>query len=299
MKIAVSGSSGLVGGTLVPSLAAAGDDVRRLVRGAAAGHADAIAWDPDRGTIDAAALSGVEAIVHLAGENIAGGRWDDERKRGIRASRVNGTTLVAKTLAKMQHPPRVLVCASAIGFYGPHGDEPIDESAPPGTDFLAGVCREWEAAADPARAAGIRVVHLRFGVVLSPKGGALAKMMTPFKMGVGGRIGSGRQWMSWVSIDDAVGAVAHALHYARVDGPVNVVAPNPVTNAQFTKSLGRALGRPTILPMPAFAARLAFGEMAEALLLGGQRVTPAKLQAAGYEFRHPNLDGALRLLLPR
>jgi len=299
MKIAVSGSSGLVGGTLVPLLTAAGDDVRRLVRGDAAGHPDAIAWDPERGTIDAAALTGVDAIVHLAGENIAGGRWNDERKRRIRASRVNGTTLVAQTLAKMQHPPRVLVCASAIGFYGPRGDEPVDESAAPGTDFLAGVCREWEAAADPARAAGIRVVHLRFGVVLSPKGGALAKMMTPFRMGVGGRIGSGKQWMSWVSIDDAVGAVSHALRYARVDGPVNVVAPNPVTNAQFTKSLGRALGRPTILPMPAFAARLAFGEMADALLLGGQRVAPAKLQATGYEYRHPNLDGALRLLLPR
>ena len=299
MKIAVTGSSGLVGEALVPHLAAGGDDVRRLVRPGAPGQSDAIPWDPDRGTLDAAALAGVDAIVHLAGENIAAGRWNDERKRRILASRVTGTRLVAETLAAMQHPPRVLVCASAIGFYGPHGDEPIDESAGPGTDFLAGVCSEWEAAADPARAAGVRVVHLRFGVVLSPRGGALKKMMTPFKLGAGGRIGSGKQWMSWVSIEDAVGAVRQALHYARLDGPVNVVAPNPVTNAQFTKLLGHALGRPTIFPMPAFAARLAFGEMADHLLLTGQKVLPRRLLETGYRFRHPSLEEALRHLLGR
>jgi uncharacterized protein (TIGR01777 family) len=299
MKIAVSGASGLLGAALLPRLAAGGDDVRRLVRGGTEGQPDAIAWDPEHDTIDAAGLGGVEAVVHLAGENIAAGRWTEERKRLIRSSRVDGTHLVAGALAKMTRPPRVLVCASAVGFYGPHGDETLDESAPPGGDFLAGVCREWEAAADAARAAGVRVVHLRFGVVLSPQGGALAKMLRPFKLGLGGRLGSGRQWMSWVSIEDAVGAVAQALHYARLEGPVNVVAPYPLTNAQFAKTLGRAVGRPAILPMPAFAARFLFGEMADALLLAGVRVVPAKLQASGYEFRHPNLEGALRLLLPR
>jgi uncharacterized protein (TIGR01777 family) len=299
MKIAVSGASGLVGTALCAALAKDGDDVRRLVRHAAPGLPDAIAWDPARGTIDAAALEGLDAVVHLAGENIAGGRWTEEKKALIRSSRVNGTRLVAGTLATMQRAPRVLVCASAIGFYGPHGDEPLDESAAPGHDFLATTCVEWEDAAAPARAAGVRVVHVRFGVVLSRHGGALAKMLTPFKLGLGGRLGSGRQWMSWVSIDDVVGAVRQTLHWARHEGPVNVVSPNAVTNAEFTKALGAALGRPTIFPMPAFAARLVFGEMADALLLSGQRVVPAKLAAAGYEFRHPKLEGALRALLSR
>jgi uncharacterized protein len=272
--------------------------VRRLVRSGGSSEGS-VAWDPDAGTIDAAGLDGVDAVVHLAGEGIASGRWTDERKRRIRESRVKGTRLVAETLAAMPRKPRVLVCASAVGFYGARGDEGLDESSAPGTGFLSDVCREWEAAADPARAAGIRVAHLRFGVVLSPKGGALAKMLPPFRMGVGGRLGSGAQWMSWISLDDAIGAVLHALSNDAIAGPVNAVAPNPVTNASFTKTLGGVLGRPTIFPMPASAARLAFGEMADHLLLTGQKVLPRRLLETGYRFRHPGLEEALRHLLGR
>jgi hypothetical protein len=298
MQIAVSGASGLVGEALSAFLTTGGHGVRRLVRAATA-SADSVVWNPDRGTIDAAALGGVDAVVHLAGESIASGRWNDERKRRIRESRVKGTRLVAETIAAMPRRPRVLVCASAVGFYGARGDEGLDESSAPGAGFLAEVCREWEAAADPARAAGIRVVHVRFGVVLSPKGGALAKMLLPFRMGAGGRLGTGAQWMSWISLDDAIGAVHHALTREEVAGPVNAVAPNPVTNAVFTKTLGAVLGRPTIFPMPAFAARLAFGEMADHLLLTGQKVLPRRLLETGYRFRHPSLEGALRHLLGR
>ncbi len=298
MRIAVSGAGGLVGGALAPRLATDGHDVRRLVRGGAM-RADEIAWDPARATIDSAKLDGVDAVVHLAGESIAAKRWSDAQKKRIVESRVAGTRLVAETIAKLARKPSVLVCASAIGFYGPGGDEETDESAPSGTGFLAETCRAWESAADAARAAGIRVVHLRFGVVLSGEGGALAKMLTPFKMGVGGKLGSGRQWMSWISLDDAVGAVRHALTTPSLAGPVNAVAPNPATNAEFTKSLGRVLGRPTIFPMPAFAARLAFGEMADELLLTGRRVLPRRLVATGFSFRDPTLDGALSRILAR
>lgn len=298
MQIAITGASGLVGETLVAFLTTGGHGVRRLVR-AGRKPPGSVAWDPDAGTIDAAGLDGTDAVVHLAGEGIASGRWTDERKRRIRESRVKGTRLVAETLAAMPRKPRVLVSASAVGFYGARGDEGLDESSAPGTGFLADVCGEWERAADPARAAGIRVVHLRFGVVLSRKGGALAKMLTPFKMGLGGRLGSGAQWMSWISLDDAIGAVLHALANDAVAGPVNAVAPNPVTNASFTKTLGGVLGRPTILPMPAFAARLAFGEMADHLLLTGQKVLPRRLLETGYRFRHPSLEEALRHLMGR
>ena len=297
MHVAISGASGLVGGALAESLIAGGHTVRRLVRGDARG--DDVRWDPEAGAIDAAKLEGVDTFVHLAGEGIASGRWNAEKKRRIRESRVQGTGLVARTLAALSRRPSVLVCASAVGFYGPRGDEELDESAPPGTSFLSEVCRAWESAADPARAAGIRVVHTRFGVVLSDKGGALAKMLTPFRMGAGGRIGSGRQWMSWISIDDVVGAINHALATASAAGPVNVVAPNPVTNAEFTKTLGRVLSRPTVFPMPAFAARVAFGEMAEELLLSGQRVVPRRLLESGYRFRHEDLETALRHVLGR
>jgi uncharacterized protein (TIGR01777 family) len=298
MRIAVSGASGLVGTALTTAVESDGHAVLRLVRGAAA-SADSVAWDPERATIDAAKLDGVDAVVHLAGEGIAAKRWSDEQKRRIRDSRVKGTRLVAETLAKLPRKPSALVCASAVGFYGPRGDEELDESSASGEGFLAEVCRAWEASADPARDAGIRVVHARFGVVLSAKGGALAKMLTPFILGVGGRLGSGRQWMSWIAIDDVVGALRHAVSTPALVGPVNAVAPNPVTNAEFTRALGDALGRPTIFPMPAFAARLAFGEMADELLLTGQRVAPTRLVATGFEFRDPTLSGALRRLLAR
>lgn len=297
MQIAISGASGLIGGALTASLTAGGHRVRRLVRGAARG--DDIAWDPATGAIEAAKLEGIDGVVHLAGEGIADGRWNEDRKRRIRESRVRGTDLVARTLASLSRRPSVLVCASAVGFYGPRGDEELDETAAPGTSFLSDVCRAWEEAADPARAAGIRVVHPRFGVVLSAKGGALAKMLTPFKLGAGGRLGSGRQWMSWISIDDVAGAIGHALANAQVAGAVNTVAPRPVTNAEFTKTLGRVLGRPAVFPMPAFAARLAFGEMADELLLSGQRVVPRRLIESGYRFRHEDLETALRHVLAR
>lgn len=297
MQIAISGASGLVGTALAASLTKDGHAVRRLVRGAARGGD--VAWDPETGAIDAAALEGVDAVVHLAGESIAAGRWSAERKRRIVESRVKGTDLVARTIASLARRPQALVCASAVGYYGSRGDEELDETSPPGTSFLSDVCRAWESSADPARAAGIRVVHTRLGVVLAPKGGALAKMLTPFKLGAGGRLGSGRQWMSWISIDDAIGAIRHALDTASLEGPVNAVAPRPVTNAEFTDTLGRVLGRPTIFPMPAFAARLAFGEMADELLLTGQRVLPKRLLASGYAFRHAELEAALRHVLGR
>jgi len=297
MQIAISGASGLVGSALADSLTAGGHQVRRLVRGDARG--DDIPWAPEADAIDSAKLEGVDGFVHLAGEGIATGRWNADKKRRIRESRVRGTGLVARTLAKLSRRPPVLVCASAVGFYGPRGDEEVDETTPPGTSFLSEVCRAWESAADPARAAGIRVVHTRFGVVLSEKGGALAKMLPPFRLGAGGRIGSGRQWMSWISIDDVVGAIGHALATPSLAGPVNAVAPRPVTNAEFTKTLGHVLSRPTVAPMPAFAARLAFGEMADELLLTGQRVVPKRLIESGYRFRHEDLEAALRHVLGR
>ena len=296
MQIAITGASGLVGSTLVPLLTTGGHQVTKLVRREAAeGEAT---WDPE-GEFDAAALDGIDAVVHLAGENIAASRWSEKVKDKIRSSRVQGTRVLCEGLAKMQNPPKVLVCASAIGFYGDRCDEELNEESANGTGFLADVAQEWEAATQPARDAGIRVVNLRFGVILSPKDGALAKMLLPFKLGGGGRVGSGKQYWSWISIDDAAGAVHHALMTDSLSGPVNAVAPNPVTNGEFTKTLGRVLNRPTILPLPAFAARLALGEMADALLLASIRVEPKELRRSGYEFRQPTLESALRHLLGR
>jgi hypothetical protein len=302
MKILVSGSTGFVGSALLPFLRAAGHEVVRLTRagpgGTAAGEAS-VSWDPDGGRLDAAAVAGFDAAVHLAGESIAAGRWNAAKKGRIRDSRVKGTRLLAETLARASHPPRVLACASAIGFYGDRGDAPLNEDSRPGTDFLATTCREWEAAADPAARHGIRVVHLRFGFILGKTGGGLRKMLPPFRLGLGGPLGDGRQYLSWVSIDDVLAAALHALHQDGLRGPVNVVAPNPVTNAEFTRILAAALSRPAFFPMPAFAARLAFGEMADALLLASQRVEPARLLATGYRFRHPDLAPALRDILSR
>jgi len=297
MHIAVSGSSGLVGSALLPFLTTGGHRVTRLVRRAAAG--DEVAWDIAQGVKDLSRLEGVDAVVHLAGENIGAGRWTAVRKEEIRRSRVEGTRRLCESLARLTRRPKVLVTASAIGFYGNRGDEILKEDSGPGSDFLAQVCREWEAATDPASRGGIRVVHLRFGMILSPSGGALKKMLLPFKMGAGGRIGRGTQYVSWIGIDDVAGVIHHAIVTESLRGPVNGVAPTPVTNAEYTRTLARVLSRPAIAPMPAFAARLAFGEMADALLLASQRVMPTRLQATGYQFRYPELERALRHLLSR
>ncbi|MCE2543527.1 MAG: TIGR01777 family oxidoreductase [Acidobacteria bacterium] len=298
MNVLVSGSSGLIGSALVPALSADGHAVRRLRRAPGAG-ADATSWNPDDGTFAAGALDGLDAVVHLAGENIAGGRWTASRKSRIRDSRVEGTRRLCAALAALETPPRVLVAASAIGFYGDRGDALLDESAAPGIGFLPEVSRSWEAAAAAAREAGIRVVHLRIGIVLSPAGGALGQMLLPFKLGVGGVLGSGEQYMSWIALDDLVGIVRHALADESLSGPVNAVAPRAVTNREFTRTLGQVLRRPTILPAPAFALRIALGEMADALLLASTRVDPAALRGGSFEFLHPELDGALRQVLDR
>lgn len=297
MRILVSGSTGLVGSALVPVLSEAGHDVVPLVRQETTEGENAVRWDPAAGTIDRAVLNGLDAAVHLAGENIAAGRWTAAQKARIRDSRVNGTRMLCKALAECAQRPRVIVCASAIGYYGDRGDETLDETSTSGDGFLAEVCRQWEAAADPARDKGIRVVHLRIGVVLSADGGALPKMLTPFKLGLGGIVGSGNQYWSWVDRDDVVGAIHHALTHEELVGPVNGTAPDSVTNREFTKTLGRVLGRPTLFPLPAFVARLMLGEMADELLLASTRVLPKRLQESGYEFQSPHLESALRHVL--
>ncbi len=289
-KILVSGVSGPIGTALLPSLKSRGYEITRLVRGAATGK-DQISWDPGK-PIAPEAVSGFNAVIHLAGERIVG-RWTDEKKRKIRDSRVAGTTTLAEALAQAKEKPQVFVCSSAIGYYGDRGNEILDEQSAPGTGFLPDVCREWEAATQAAIDAGIRTVQIRTGVVLSPKGGALQKMLTPFKMGVGGKIGSGRQWMSWIDVQDMVGAIHHILDSKSLQGPVNMVAPQPVTNAEFTKILASVLSRPAMFPVPAFVVKLAFGEMGETVLLGSQRVEPTQLVTRGYPFRFSNLRASL------
>ncbi len=296
MQVVVSGSTGLIGSALVSTLSAGGHAVTRLVRSEPrAGQAE-VHWAPAAGTIDHARLEGMDGVVHLAGENIAG-RWTPAKKAQIRASRVQGTRLLANALTRLEKPPRVLISASAMGYYGDRGEEVLREDGPSGSGFLAEVCREWEAAAVLAEQKGIRVVCLRTGMVLSSAGGALARMLTPFKMGLGGKIGNGRQYMSWIALDDLVGIIVHALGTETLRGAANAASPNPVTNRDFTKTLGRVLRRPTLFPLPAFVARLAFGEMAQELLLYSIRLEPARILATGYQFRFPELERALHYLL--
>jgi uncharacterized protein len=296
MKVLISGATGLIGSSLAQELKSGGHHVTSLTRSPTGENN--ISWDPDAGTVDGS-LEGTDAVVHLAGESIAEGRWTVSKKRRIMDSRKKGTRLLAETIAGLTTPPRVMVSASAVGYYGDRADEVLREDSRPGSDFLAEVCKVWEAAADPAWEAGIRVVHTRFGIVLSLEGGALGTMLPIFKLGGGGRIGRGRQWWSWVAIDDVVGTIHHALENDSVEGPVNVGSPNPMTNAEYTRVLGKVLNRPTVLPVPAPAIRLALGGIADALLLASQRMEPAKLKETGYRFRHPELEGALRHLLER
>ena len=296
MKILLSGSHGLVGSALSKALQSDRHDVTALVRYAThEGSAD-VEWDPERDSITLSRLEGFDAVIHLAGESIAE-RWNEEKKRRIRDSRVKGTKLISRSIAELKHPPQVFISASAIGYYGNRGDEVLTEESAADDDFLARVCVDWERATIAATEKGIRTVNLRFGVILAKQGGALAKLLTPFRMGVGGRVGSGKQWMSWIALDDVVKGIKFVLTNEAVKGPINFVAPNPVTNAEFTKTLGKALSRPTLFPMPEFGVRLAFGEMGEALLLSSQRVMPRRLLDSDYGFQYSALEPALRAIL--
>ncbi len=295
-RILVSGTSGPIGEVLVPSLKAGGYSVTRLVREQSSGEGQVV-WNPLQ-PLSPKSVSGFDAVIHLAGETIVG-RWTEAKKARIRDSRIVGTRHLAEALTRTPQPPRVLISASAIGYYGDRGEEILHEDSPPGVGFLAEVCREWEAASQPAADAGIRTVQMRFGVVLSPRGGALPKMLPPFRMGLGGKIGNGRQWWSWIDVKDLIGSIRHALKSELLQGPVNVVAPKPVRNAEFSKILATVLSRPSIFPMPAFAARLALGEMANELLLASQHVEPAKLIATGYSFQHADLKPALEAMLSK
>jgi len=296
LKVLISGTSGLVGSAIVSALREGGHDVTRLVRSTVTAP-DQISWNPSDPLLPES-VSGFDAVIHLAGESIAT-RWTEARKRRIVESRVPATQNLATALAKGQQRPRVFICASAIGYYGDRGEEILREDSPSGEGFAAEVCCQWEAAAQAAAGAGIRAVQIRTGIVLSAAGGALAKMLPPFRMGVGGNVGNGRQWMSWIDLRDEVGAIQHLLTADSISGPVNLVSPNPVRNAEFTRTLASVLHRPAILPMPAFAARLAFGQMADELLLAGQRVEPSKLVSSGYEFQRPDLRTSLECILTR
>jgi uncharacterized protein (TIGR01777 family) len=296
LRIAVSGASGLVGRQLAAFLTTGGHQVARLVRRDARGE-DEIAWDPVAGMIDSAALEGFDAVIHLAGAGIADHRWSAGRMREIRESRVSSTTLLAQTLARLERPPKVLVSASAVGFYGDRGGELLTEDAVPGSGFLSEVCQAWELAAEPARQAGIRVVHPRFGVVVSSQGGVLGRTLPIFKAGIGGRIGSGDQWLAWIAVDDLLAILLRAATDDMLVGPVNAVAPLPVTNREWTASLAAALRRPAILPAPAAALRLAFGCMADEVLLASQRAIPVQLERAGFRFTFPTLGDTFNVEL--
>ncbi|MGM0557544.1 MAG: TIGR01777 family oxidoreductase [Myxococcota bacterium] len=291
--VAITGASGLLGSHLSSFLQTGGHTVYPVVRNQSAGAGE-IYWSVDEQEIDASAFNDVDVVIHLAGENLAGDRWTDEKKRRILDSREKGTRLLTEALAKLDNPPETLLSASAVGYYGDTGDTIVDEDSTAGDTFLAEVCERWEAAAQPARDAGIRVVHPRLGVVFTPEGGALDEMLTPFKLGVGGKLGSGEQYMSWVTPDDVVGAFNFLMMRDDLDGPFNVTSPNPVTNKQFTKALGRVISRPTILPVPSFGIKMLFGEMGQEMLLEGQRAIPTRLQDAGFEFEFVGIEDALR-----
>ena len=293
MKVAVTGSTGLIGSRLVSFLTTGGHEVSRLVRTAAT-KKDEIAWQPAEGRIDKSRLEGHDVVVHLGGDNIGEGRWTEAKKKRIYDSRVDSTTLLSRTLCDLQQPPKLFFCASAIGYYGDRAVEPLEESASPGGLFVANVCRAWEAATEPAQAKGIRVVQGRFGIVLAGWDGPLKKMLLPFKLGLGGKVGDGKQYWSWIDLDDAVGAIHHVITHDELRGPVNIVSPQPVTNAHFTKTLGRVLRRPTIFPLPAAVARVVMGDMADELLLASAKVIPTKLQGSGYGYRYPELELSLR-----
>ncbi len=296
MQVLVSGSTGLVGGALVPALEAAGHHVTRLVRQPLAAGEDVLTWDPPARGPDADALQEFDAVIHLAGESVAH-RWTENHKARIRTSRVTGTALLAQALAAARIPPRALIAASAVGYYGNRGAELLNESSASGTGFLAEVCRDWEAATEPAAANGLRVVNLRLGMVLSRKGGALARMLPAFRMGLGGPIAGGEQYISWIALDDLVQVILFTLTETSLRGAVNAVAPRPATNAEFTHTLAKLLHRPAVLPLPASAVRLLFGEMGQELLLSSQRAEPTRLLAAGFHFEYPDIESALRHIL--
>ena len=295
MKVLITGSSGMIGAALAESLVANGHEVIRLRRQKLTD--DSPMWDPENGVIDLADVRDINAVVHLAGENVAKGRWDSQKKGRILHSRVMGTKLLADYFSAADYKPNIFVSASAIGVYGNRGDELVDETSEPGSGFMADVCKQWEAATASASDAGIRVAHARIGVVLSTRGGALKTMLLPFKLGLGGVFGTGKQFMSWVSLDDVVGMIQFLIAHNSLQGPVNLVAPNAVSNREFTKTLGRALHRPTIFSLPAFVARMAFGEMADELLLASTRVLPKKLIDSGYQFLNPELEEAFEQML--
>jgi uncharacterized protein len=298
VRVVVTGSTGFIGSALVAALQERGDEAVRLSR--APTSSGAPSWDPDAGTITSSAFDGVDAVVHLAGEGIGEKKWTPEQKRKIVESRVKGTTLLATTLAARATKPAVLVSGSAIGYYGNRGDEELDETSASGDDFLADTCRQWEGAAQPAADAGIRLVTIRTGIVLGAAGGALKQLLTPFRLGLGGRVGSGKQWMSWIALGDVVGAIVHAIDQESLRGPVNLTAPNPVTNFELTKTLGAALHRPTVIPTPLFPLKLIYGsELVAALLVGGQRVRPRRLLEDRYEFRFTDLADALESILAK
>ena len=296
-RIAITGASGLVGSALVAFLRGGGHTVTPLTRRTDPPEGWAT-FDPANGSIDRSALEGLDAVIHLAGESISQ-KWDDETKKRIQDSRIKGTRALSEVLASLDAPPKVLVSGSAVGFYGLRGQEQVDEDSAPGTGFLAETCVAWEQATATAETAGIRVVHLRTGIVLTPEGGALGEQLTPYKLGMGGPVGSGEQWISWITRDDLLGLILHALATEDLKGPLNGTAPNPVQQRTFAKTLGRVLGRPAIVPLPAFAVRLMFGEMGQNLLLHGQRVHPGRALETGYTFLHPELEPALRFLLGR
>lgn len=297
MKIAITGASGLIGSRLSEDLKQAGHQVQRIVRGNPR-QAD-ICWEPLKDKLDAKALEGLDAVIHLAGDNVGQGRWSPAKKQRILESRTHSTRLLAQTLARLSQPPQVLISASAAGYYGSDHQPAVslNESSPPGQDFLAQVCQQWEAAADPAREAGIRVIHPRFGMVLSKTGGALAKMLPAFQLGLGGPVGDGRQIMSWIDLDDVTAALQHCLAHEALSGPVNLVSPQPVSNQLFTQTLGQVLGRPTIFAIPELAIQLLFGEMGETLLLGSSNISPRRLLETGYQFQYPSLKQSLKHVL--